>query len=343
MTYPTLPPNSRAMDRRSFLLGLPITLGAITANVEGQAVHRPLRIGILSAGGENADLQGPQPASPSAAALLDGLRNLGYRYGADFVLEGRGGQGSPERYSVLARELVSAKVDIIVAAGPTIDAVKRASSQIPIVMVGGATDPVDSKFVRSLSAPGGNITGLTLQQSDLVGKRLEILKELVPAAKPIAVLWEESSGGSWRASRTAAKDRGWTLLPYKIADRSAIGSAFASAKTAGAGSVLVISGGILFENVPLVVEAATTNRLPTMYALRIYPERGGLVSYAADLNELWRRAAAFIDRIAKGANPATMPIEQPIKFELVINLAAAKAIGLAIPQSILLRANDVIQ
>ena len=331
------------MDRRRFLFGLPFSAAALGATARAQALRKPLRIGFLSSGGTNFDLQGPEPVYPSAQALLHGLRDLGYHYGSDIVLEARGGEGRPERYAALARELVGSKVDVIVAAGPTVDAVRRATSRIPVVMVGGAVDPVEEKLVTSLAAPGGNITGLTLQQVDLVGKRLELLKEVVPGPTPIGVLWEETSIGSWRATRSAAAMRGWRLLPYNTSNRAAIGPACASAKAAGAGSLLVVSGGVLFENAAQVIQAATANRLPAMYALRTYSDQGGLMSYAADLADLYRRAATFVDRIAKGASPATMPIEQPTKFELVINLKTAKALGLTIPQSLLLRADEVIQ
>jgi ABC-type uncharacterized transport system substrate-binding protein len=331
------------MERRRFLLALSFSAAALRAVAAAQELRKPLRIGFLASGGTNADLQGPDPVYPAARALLQGLHELGYRYGSDIVLEGRAGEGRPDRYSALARDLVAAKVDVIVAAGPTVDAVRRATRRIPVVMVGGADDPVEEKLVASLAAPGGNITGLTLQQVDLVGKRLELLKELVPGSAPIAVLWEETSVGSWRATRTAAAARGWQLLPYNVSNRAAIGPACASAKAAGAESLLVVSGGVLFENAPRVIQAATTNRLAAMYALHIYPEQGGLMSYAADLDELYHRAATFVDRIAKGSRPATMPIEQPTKFDLVINMKAAKSIGLTVPQSILLRADRVIQ
>jgi putative ABC transport system substrate-binding protein len=314
-----------------------------SAGVEAQSLRRPLRIGFLSTGGVSSDFEGPEPTNPSANALLQGLRDLGYRYGSDFILEGRGGAGRTDRYVTIAGELVTANVDVIVAAGPTIDAVRRATSKIPIVMVGGAVDPVEAKLVASLAAPGGNITGLTLQQVDLVGKRLELLKEAIPGSASIGVLWEETSIGSWTAAQSAAAARGWQLLPSKILNREGIGPACARAKAAGAGSLLVISGGLLFENAPQVIQAATANRLPAMYALRRFADQGGLMSYGADLVDLYRRAATFVDRIARGSSPAGMPIEQPTKFELVMNLKTAKALGITIPQSLLLRADEVIQ
>jgi putative ABC transport system substrate-binding protein len=330
------------MDRRQFL-GLPCLAAAPGSTAEAQALSKPLKVGFLSAGGTSLDFQGREPSNAAAQALLQGLRDLGYHVGSDVVVEGRGGEGRPDRYATLAHELVAANVDVIVAAGPTVGAVHQATKTIPVVMVGGAVDPVEEKLVVSLAAPGGNITGLTLQQVDLVGKRLEFLKDVVPGPAPIGVLWEEASTGSWKVARSTAAARGWPLLPYNTPDRAAIGPACASAKAAGAGSLLVVSGGVLFEHASEVVQAAATNRLPAMYALRLYPDEGGLMSYAANLADLYRRAASFVDRIARGANPATMPMEQPTKFELVINMKAARTLGLAIPQSLLLRADEVIQ
>ncbi|HEU5295148.1 MAG TPA: ABC transporter substrate-binding protein [Burkholderiaceae bacterium] len=323
---------------------MPFLAAALNSTVKAQELRKPLRVGFLSAGGgPSQGISGPEPTNASARALLQGLRDLGYRYGPDVVLEGRSGEGRADHYAALARELVTANVDVIVAAGPTVEAVRRVTSRIPVVMVGGAMDPVEEKLVASLATPGGNITGITLQQVDLVGKRLELLRELVPGTAPIAVLWEDTSMGSWRAARSAAAAQGWQLLPFNTPDRAAIAPACASAKAAGAASLLVVSGALLFEHASEVVRAANANRLPAMYALRVYPDRGGLMSYGAELAVLYRRAAAFIDRIAKGSSPATMPIEQPTKFELVINMKAARALGLAIPQTLLLRADELIQ
>jgi putative ABC transport system substrate-binding protein len=332
------------MNRRRVFLGLPACATALSAAiVEAQVLHKPLKVGFLSAGGTNPAIHGGESENTSLQALLQGLHDLGYRYGSDLFLEGRNGEGRVDQYVDIARELVASKVDVIVAAGPTVSAVRRATDRIPIIMVGGAVDPVQEGLVASLAAPGGNITGLTLQQVDLVGKRLELLKEVVPASVPIAVLWEENASGSWKAAQAAAAARGWQLLPYEVSERTAIAPACASAKAAGAGSLLVVSGGLLFAHASQVVRAATANKLPAMYALRVFPDHGGLMSYGADLADLYRRAATFVDRIAKGASPATMPMEQPTKFELIVNVKAAKTLGLTMPQTLLLRADEVIQ
>ena len=311
------------IDRRRFVLGMPMTAVLGASVVAAQGAGKPLRIGFISSGGTNTEVQGPEPTSVMARALLRGLRDLGYRYGTDFVVVGRGGEGRPDTYAALGRELVAAKVDVIVAGGPTVPALHRVTSTVPIVMVGGAYDPVAEKLVKSLAAPGGNITGLSLQQVDVVGKRLELLPELVPGSAPVGVLWEDNSVGVWKATESAAALRSTRLLPYKVTDRAAIGPTCSTAKAAGAGSLLVSGGAILFDNASMLVQAVNAHRLPAMYSLRVFADKGGLMSYAADLEDLHRRAATFVDRIAKGAKPATMPIEQPTSFELVVNLRAA--------------------
>jgi putative tryptophan/tyrosine transport system substrate-binding protein len=332
------------MNRRSFLrVAATSVAGLWLVRTSAQTRAKPLKIGFLSAGSVSPDFGGHDPDNLSVRALLQGLRDLGYRYGTDVVFEIRSGDGRPDRYADLARELVAANVDVIVAGGPTIDAARRATGGIPIVMVGGAKDPVEEKLVASLAVPGGNITGLTLQQVDLVGKRLEFLKEVVPGPAPIAVLWEETSSGSWNAARSVAAARGWQLLAYKTSDGTSIAPACASAKASGAGSLLVVSGGLMFEHAAQVVQAAATHRLAAMYPLRVFADHGGLMSYGANLADLYRRSATFVDRIARGSSPATMPMEQPTKFELVVNMKTARALELTIPQTLLLRADETIQ
>jgi putative ABC transport system substrate-binding protein len=286
---------------------------------------------------------GPQPPNPFVSALLRGLRELGYVYGEHFVTEPRGGGSVPERFPSLAAELVRLHMDVIVAGGGrALPALKQATSTIPIIMA-ASSDPVGLGFVRSLGHPGGNITGLSLQSVETTGKRLELLKELVPTAALVAVLWDRSSHPSWQAAEAAARERGWKLLSLEIRDAPEIERAFRAATEARAGALLVFAAGLLFPHARRVAELAARSRLPVMYELRPYVDAGGLISYSADLIEIWRRAAVFVDKILKGANPANLPVEQPSKFELVINLKAAKSIGLTVPQSQLLRADEVIQ
>ena len=329
------------MDRRMFIGSLALGTFTVPRAPPAQPARKVARIGILTSTSMTSDMIGPQPRLPAVNALLRGLRELGYVYGEHFVTEPRGGEGRPERYAGLAAELVRLQVDVIVAGGPTLAALKEATSTIPVVM-GGSDDPVGRGFVRSLGHPGGNFTGLSRQGVETTGKRLELLKELVPAAAPVAVLWDRFSLPSWQAAEAAARERGWKLLSIKIRDPGEIERAFRAATGARAGSLLVI-GGIALSQARRVAELAARNRLPAMYELRGYVEVDGLISYSADLIEIWRRAAVFVDKILKGARPADLPVEQPSKFELVINLKTAKALGSTIPPSLLARADHVIE
>jgi putative tryptophan/tyrosine transport system substrate-binding protein len=312
------------------------------ARVIAQRKGKIYRIGIIISSGTTSEMIGPQPRSATVSALLRGLHEQGYAYGRDFVIEARGGEGKPAQFPMLAAELVRLKVDMIVAAGPMLPVIKEATSSIPIVMV-GVNDPVGEGLVRSLAHPGGNITGLSNQSAELAGKRLEVLKELVPATALVAVIWEPTSATNWQAADAVARRRGWNLLSLEVRDRGEIESAFAAATAARVGGLLVVGASAVLAAHRQVVELAANHRLPAMYSLRRYVDAGGLMSYAANLDEMWRQAAFFVDRIIKGAKPADLPVEQPTKFELLINLTTAKALNLAIPQSLLLRADEVIR
>jgi len=333
------------MDRRAFIGCLGLGVLARSRDVRAQPARRVPRIGILSFAGTTAEIAGPEPSRPSAKFLVRGLRELGYEYGRDFVTEPRGAEGRPELWPNQATEMVRLAVDVIVAPGPYLPALKRATSTIPIVMAAGS-DPVGDGYARSLSRPGGNITGLSLQEIETTGKRLELLKELVPSAAPVAVLWNNVTPHSaryWQAAEAAAEKRGWKLLKLEIRDAGEIERAFKTAAAARAGALLTIASSLLFGRARQLAELAAANRLPAMYDLPEYVEAGGLIGYGADLDEIWRRAAAFVDKILKGAQPAELPIEQPSKFNLVLNLKAAKALGLTIPPSLLARVDQVIE
>ena len=327
------------MNRRAFIGG--VALGALAAPriTLAQPTRKVFRIGTLGLGA-TADLVGPQPRNPAHDALLRGLRELGYVYGQDFMTEPRGAESRPERFAGLAAELIRLQVDVIVAPGPMLPALKRATSTIPVVMA-GAVDPVGEGLVQSLGHPGGNFTGLSLQ-GVAAGKRLELLKELIPSAELVAVLWDREALPYWQAVEAAARERSWRLLSLEVRDVGEIEAAFRAAKAVRAGALLVIGGGRTFPEARRIAELAARYRLPAMFGLRPHVEAGGLVSYGANLNEIWRRAAVFVDKLLKGANPADLPVEQPTKFELVINLKTAKALRLTIPQSVLLRADDLI-
>ena len=330
------------MARRAFIGG---SLALATSAALGGAPARPARkvsrIGILGLG-RTSDMAGPQPpGGGSIPALLRGLRELGYVFGEHYVTEPRGAESRPERYPSLAGELVRLQVDVIVAPGPMLAALKQATSTIPIVMA-GVNDPVGEGLVRSLGHPGGNFTGLSLQATETTGKRLELLKEVVPTAASVAVLWDRTGFRNWQMAEAAAREQGWTLLSVEVRAPDELEGAFRAATGARVGALLVM-GGIAFPQRRRVVELAARSRLPAMYTLKDYVDVGGLISYGADVNEIWQRAAVFVDKILKGAKPANLPVEQPTKFELVINLKTAKALGLTIPPSLLLRADQVIE
>jgi ABC-type uncharacterized transport system substrate-binding protein len=329
------------MDRRAFIGSLALAALGLPRVTAAQPTRKIARIGILGLGAAS-DLVGPQPRSPSTKAFLHGMRELGYVYGEHFVTEPRGGEGKPERFPSLAIELVRLQVDVIVASGPTLPALKQATSTIPIVMA-AASEPVGSEYVQSLGRPGGNVTGLSLQSEETAGKRLEILRELVPTAALVAVLWDPTTLRYWKAAEAVAREQGWKLLSLEIRNVGKIERVFRTATDARASALLVSAAALLFPHARRVAELAARSRLPAMYELRPYVEAGGLISYGADILEIWRRAAVFVDKILKGAKPADLPVEQPSKFELVINLRAAKALGLMVPQALRLRADEVIQ
>ena len=338
-----LPPGYRVMDRRAFIGGLAFGTLAAPHVARAQPERKVYRIGILSSRSTTSEMVGPQPQDPLINALLRGLRELGCVYGEQFVTEPRGGEGKPERFPALATELVRLQVDVIVASGPMLPVLKHATSTIPVVTT-GAGDPVASGYVQSLARPGGNITGLSLQILETMGKRLELLKELVPGAASVGVVWDPRPGrGTWQAAEAAAREREWKLLSLEIRDASEIEKAFKAATGARAGALLVAPSGLPDAHARRIAELAVKSRLPAMYAFRFYIEAGGLISYGVDLTENYRRAAAFVDKILKGAKPANLPIEQPTKFELLINLQAAKSIGLKVPQVMLSRADEVIR
>jgi putative ABC transport system substrate-binding protein len=329
------------MDRRAFVGSVALGVLARPRAARAQPARRVYRIGILGLG-QTSHLTGPRPLAPDIDAFVRGLGDLGYVYGTQFVTEPRGADGRPERYASLAAELLRLQLDVIVAAGPALPALKQATSTLPVVMA-AAGDPVGLGLVQSLRQPGGNFTGLSLQSVELTGKRLELLKELVPGAGSVAVLWDRASLPYWQAAETAARERGWKLLSLEIREAGDLEHIFTAASDARVGAVLVSAAGLLYPRARRVAELAARSRLPTMYELRPYVEAGGLMSYGADIQDLWRRAAIFVDKILKGADPADLPIEQPSKFQLVVNLKTARALGITIPPSILLRADHVIR
>jgi len=316
-------------------------LGGATVTC-AQPRDKPARIGILGSSGRTADMVGPQPRG-TTKALLDALRELGYVWGEHFVTEVRGGEGKPERFPSLAAELVRLQVDVIVAAGPTLSALKQTTSTIPVVMAVSG-DPVGEGLVESLARPGRNFTGLSSLGVEVTGKRLQVLKEIVPGPGPIAVVWHRSDGvRQWQAAEAVGRARGWALLSLEIRDTDRIEDVFKAATAARASALYVIASAPLFGRAREVAALAAKSRLPAMYSHMRYVEEGGLMSYGVDIRDIWRRAAVYVDKILKGAKPADLPVEQPTKLDLVINLKAAKALGLAIQPSVLIRADRIIE
>ena len=329
------------MERRTFLGMIAGGLLAAPFAAEGQQARRVWRVGLL-------DYGSPGPARLAWwRALQDKLRELGYVEGQNVVFEPRWGNGQVSRLQGLATELVAAKVDILVPAGnPAALAAKQVTSSIPIVPANGP-DPVELGLAATLARPGGNVTGVTSISSESSAKRIGLLKELIPQVSRVAALWDRAARGSAlnvRDTEVAARSLGIALQSVAVRpDPRDYDAAFVAIKRDGAGAVIVVQSSAFFASYQRLSDLALTHRLPSVGGSKEYPEAGGLMSYGADYPDLFQRAAVFVDKILKGAKPADLPIEQPTKYELVINLKTAKALGLKIPPSLLLRADQVIE
>jgi len=278
--------------------------------------------------------------------LLRGLRDLGWIEGKNLTIEYRLAEGKKERLPELAADLVRQKVDLILTT-VTLDtlAAKNATAEIPIIMV-AVGDPLGTGFVGSLARPGGNITGLSQMTSDLSGKRLELLKEIVPGISAVALLFDPEDPLSVldaKEARLSAQRLGIEVHSLEVRNQADLEKAFHEAVTSRVGALVIMPAPILFENVKPIADFAIRARLPSTFHLREFTAAGGLVTYGVDRSDLFRRAAAYVDKILKGANPADLPVEQPTKFELVINLRTAKALGLTIPPNLLSIADEVIE
>jgi ABC-type uncharacterized transport system substrate-binding protein len=320
-----------------------LTLGLLVAPLlaVAQPAGKVHRIGWLSPGFPRPD------RDPPVDAFRQGLRDLGYVEGQNFVIEYRGAEGKEERLSDLAAELVRLHVDVIVAVGPSATrAVQHATRTIPIVMTGSA-DPVAQGFVASLARPGGNITGGSFLMAELPSKRLELLKETVPQSTRVAVVGnpaDPSYEARMHNLRMAAQALGLHLHVIEVRRADELDPAFAAMTHAGADALLVLPDVALMD--PLhgrIAALATQSRLPAMYGWRAYVEAGGLMAYGPSLRDLWRRAASYVDKLLKGAKPADLPVEQPTKFELVLNRKTAQALGITFPPTLLVLADEVIQ
>src|SRR5262245_9111369 len=288
----------------------------------------------------------PQGTVLPVEAFREGMRALGYVEGQNLVMEERWAEGQYERFPDLAAELVRLKVDVLmVGTTPAALAAKHATSTIPIVMV-TVPDPVGSGLVASLARPGGNITGLAALTPELVGQQLEFLNDVLPIVSRVAILWNPANPGHVlmvREADVAAQAMGVQLHLVEARGPEAFDRAFAAMTEATTDALLVLGDAMFLQHRSRLAELAAMSHLPAMYAARLFVEAGGLLGYGASLTDQWRRAATYVDKILKGAKPADLPVEQPTKFELVINLKTAQALGITMPPSLLLLADEVIQ
>ncbi len=328
------------MDRRRFLAGTGAVLLAPPLAAEGQPTGKVYRIGLILTAT-------PSESAHLVKALDEGLRELGYVEGRNVMFERRFAEGRQERLPALAADLVRLKVDTLVTgSNPVIAAVKQASATIPVVMA-VSRDPVSAGFIASLARPGGNITGLANDPApEIIGKNLELLKEAAPRVSRVAFLWNPIPPGAGtykNAVESAARSLGVTFQSVEVRGRNEFEGAFAAMVRERANGIVVATDPVILGPRSEVVLLAAKKRLPAVYGLREFPEAGGFMSYGPNVADQFRRAAVYVNKILKGAKPGDLPVEQATKFELVINLKTAKALGLTIPPSLLGRADEVIQ
>ena len=328
------------MQRREFitLVGGAAAAWPLAASAQ-QKAKLPL-IGVLNPGSIDV---------PAAAGFYQGLRELGYTEGLNIAIERRYGDWKTERFQQLAADLVGLKVDVIVVMSTTpARAARQATGTIPIV-VGGMADPVGDELIVSLSRPGGNITGNTFLGPELIAKRFGLLKDAISGLSRVAALWHPSAYGKrtmegmLRETESAAQASGLQIQLVPAVGPDDLDGAFVAMSREHADAVIVLPSPMLYGEHKRIVELAAKSRLPAMYGAREFVEDGGLISYGVSLPDLFRRAATYVDKILKGANPADLPVEQPTKLELVINLRTAKALGLSVPATLLAQADEVIE
>jgi putative tryptophan/tyrosine transport system substrate-binding protein len=333
-------------DRRAFLrdglalAALGLLAGCGAPPLPGQQAARLRGIGFLTSGSRASD-------ATWIEAFRHGLRELGYIEGQGIAIEYRYGEGKTERYPALATELVEREVEVIVAGGATATtAAKQATARIPLVMV-SVTDPVGVGLVASLARPGGNVTGLSNMSPELGTKRLELLKEIVPQLARVAVLGDSSSPShtpQWRATESAARSLGVQVQSVEVREPNPdFAGAFAAIASYRADALVTLSQPLLNVYRDQVVDFTAARRMPAMFDRREFVDVGGLMSYGAHIPDLYRRAATFVDKILRGAKPADLAVEQPVRFEFVLNLKTARASGLSIPPSVLQQATEILQ
>jgi ABC-type uncharacterized transport system substrate-binding protein len=335
----------RSNSKKVFSLALCALLFALCLPAQAQQSGKIFRVGILFIGGRD---------QPHLEAFKQGLRERGYTEGKNILLDYRYAEGNVDRLPSLAAELVQLKVDVIVTtSGNSARAATRVTRTIPIVLTTGA-DPVKSGLAESLAKPGGNVTGLSVIEEDLSGKRVEILKETFPKMTRMAYLWNPlavsyseagapSGNPSYVQAKKAAETLGVQLLSYKVRTLVEIEKAFADMQKVRPHALLVLQSLVMTLNSKRIVDLALEQQLPGMYPSNQFAQEGGLMAYGPLIGDLYRRAATYVDKILKGAKPADLPVEQPMKFEFIINLKTAKQIGLTIPPNVLARADKVIK
>jgi len=330
--------SARRSTRRAFLIAA-LGAGALAAPLAlfAQQPKKIPRIGWLQLHAHSESRH---------AAFLQGLRELGYVEGQNLVIERRAAGGKEDRLPALAAELIRLRVDVLVALEPpAVIAVKNSTTTIPIVMR-STDDPVEREWVASLARPGGNITGVTSFSMALIGKRMELLREMLPNLSRVAVLWnpdEPATAPSFHKITAAARALGMQVQSLETRSATDFETAFNAAVKARAGALFPLRSPLIVEERKHIAELALKRKLPAIYDDREFVEAGGLMSYGTNLADSYRRAATYVDKILKGAKPSDLPVEQPTRFELVINMKTAKALGLTIPQTILVRADRVIE
>ena len=337
-----LPAIGNSLKARVFALALCATIFVLFTLADAQQPKKVARLGYISA-------TDPATDSPRAQAIRKGLGEFGYVEGQNVAIEYRYAEGKRDRYPDLLTELVRLKPDLILIVGgdPLIRAAMNTTQSIPIVMTGGGADPVEAGLVGSLSRPGGNATGITNLSNELGGKRLELLKEAVPKMVRVAILYDPVLPASVLDVKetlpAAARALGLTVQPWEVRNGNEFEKVFAALKKERSDGIYVLGGALIRANGKRIATLALKSRLPSTYFLREPVDAGGLMYYGVDLADSYRRVAYFVDKILRGAKPSELPVEQPTKFELVINLKTAKQIGLTIPPNVLARADRVIR
>ena len=332
------PPRLPQMPRRTFMAVIAGGLLTAPLAVEAQLAGKKPRLGVLQIGGG-------QPAS--IVPFYQGLRDLGWVDAQNIVIERRNAEGHEERFPALAAELINLKVDVILAAGDpaSLNAARDGTKTIPIVMVASSRDPIGAGLIKSYAHPGGNITGIVTAPEELTGKQLELLKAVAPGLSRVGILRDATTGPFRLQEETAeaARSLGIEFLPFEVSEPTALDGAFSAATKARVGG-LVFGGSPMFvRNRRQIADLLMRHRLPAISVWRNFTEAGVLLAYGPSLQDQFRRAAVYVDKILRGAKPADLPVERPTKFELVINMKTAKALGLTIPPTVLLRADEVIQ